>query len=232
MRAALAAGAQCASEPEADGARDRPVAPAVEPVLKRPFDFVLALTGIILSAPVWLAIALAIKLEDGGPVLYVQQRWGKNREGFTAYKFRSMVANADEKWGSLQATEDDPRITRMGKLLRATALDEMPQLLNILKGDMSFVGPRALPMNEVQVREEGDGLPDKEIPGFDERLRVRPGLTGIAQIYAPRDVPRKEKFEYDLVYIRKQSFVYDLRLIILSFLITFRGRGEVRAKKI
>jgi lipopolysaccharide/colanic/teichoic acid biosynthesis glycosyltransferase len=232
MRTALADRTSRAVEAGDARSRDLPLAPAREPVFKRPFDFLLALTGIILSAPLWLAIAVAIKFEDAGPILYIQERWGRNRKGFMAYKFRSMVAEADAQWGSLQATEDDPRITRIGKLLRATALDEMPQLLNILKGDMSFVGPRALPINEVQVREEGDSLPDQEIPGFDERLRVRPGLTGITQIYAPRDVPRKEKFEYDLVYTRKQSLLFDLKLIALSFLITFRGKWEVREKKI
>lgn len=232
MRAAVADPGSHAVQGEAASTDTLPLPSIKEPALKRPFDVVLALAGIILSTPLWLAIAAAIKLEDAGPVLYVQERWGRNRKSFMAYKFRSMVADADERWGSLQATVDDPRITRIGKLLRATALDEMPQLLNILKGDMSFVGPRALPMNEVQVREDGDSIPDEEIPGFDERLRVRPGLTGITQIYAPRDVPRREKFEYDLVYIRRQSFLYDLKLIILSFLITFRGKWEAREEKI
>jgi len=101
------------------------------------------------------------------------------------YKFRMMIVNADGKFGRFQAIENDPRITRVGKFLRATSLDEMPQILNIWKGEMSWVGPRALPINEVQVKEENGSLPDEEIPGFDLRCRVRPGLTGMAQVYAP-----------------------------------------------
>ena len=144
------------------------------------------------------------------------------------YKFRTMIPNADR---TVQATADDPRITRVGRILRATAFDEIPQLLNIWKGEMSLVGPRALPINERQVRENSDELPDEQIPGFEERLRVRPGLTGVAQIWAPRDVPRRHKFKYDLVYLRKQSFWLDLKLIALSFWITFRASWEARGKK-
>jgi len=97
-------------------------------------------------------------------------------------------------------------ITRIGKFLRATSLDEMPQILNIWKGEMSWVGPRVLPMNEVQVKEGNGHISDEAIPGFDLRCRVRPGLTGMAQVYAPRDVPRRHKFRYDLIYIQNQSF--------------------------
>jgi lipopolysaccharide/colanic/teichoic acid biosynthesis glycosyltransferase len=116
-------------------------------------------------------------------------------------------------------------------MLRATAFDEIPQLLNIWKGEMSFVGPRMLPINERQHREKSGEAEDEKIPGFKERLQVLPGLTGIAQIYAPRDVPRRSKFRYDLLYIRRQSFWLDLRLILLSFWITFRGAWERRGKK-
>jgi lipopolysaccharide/colanic/teichoic acid biosynthesis glycosyltransferase len=202
-----------------------------EPLLKRLFDAVLAATGLALSAPLWLVIAAAIKLEDGGPVLYIQDRWGRGKSQFKALKFRSMVTNADLEWGAVQAGRDDPRITRVGRFLRATALDEMPQLWNILTGDMSFVGPRALPINERQVQEAGEHVADDRIPGFEERLRVRPGLTGVAQVYAPRDVPRAEKFRQDVFYVENQSFVLDLKLILLSFLITFRGKWEERGAK-
>src|SRR5262249_29079049 len=132
---------------------------------------------------------------------------------------------------NVQETEDDSRITRVGRILRATALYEMPQLLNIWKGGMSFVGPRALPMNERQVREDGVEISDEQIAGFEDRLRVRPGLTGIAQIWAPRDIPRRHKFKYDLFYLKKQSCGLDLKLMALSFWITFRGGGEVRGRK-
>jgi lipopolysaccharide/colanic/teichoic acid biosynthesis glycosyltransferase len=196
--------------------------------LKRPFDALLSGLGLALSAPLWGLIALAIKLEDGGPVFFRQERWGQGKRPMRVYKFRTMIPNADS---TLQATQHDPRITRVGHILRATALDEMPQLLNIWQGEMSFVGPRALPMNERQVNEDSGELPDEQIPGFAERLRVRPGLTGVAQIWAPRDVPRRHKFKYDLFYLKKQSFWLDLKLIALSFWITFRARWEVRGQK-
>jgi lipopolysaccharide/colanic/teichoic acid biosynthesis glycosyltransferase len=200
---------------------------ATEPWLKRPFDAALSGLGMLLSAPLWGLIALAIKLEDGGPVFFRQERWGRGQQPIRVYKFRTMRPNANR---TMQATEDDPRITRIGRLLRATALDEMPQLLNIFTGEMSFVGPRALPLNERQVQEAAE-VPDEQIPGFADRLRVRPGLTGIAQIWAPRDVPRRQKFRYDLLYLKKQSFWLDLKLIALSVWITVRGCWEVRGRK-
>ncbi|MDA2932711.1 sugar transferase [Acidobacteria bacterium AH-259-D05] len=198
-----------------------------EPHLKRVIDFLLSSFGLVISAPLWLVFSALIKLGDGGPVFYSQERWGKEKKGITVYKFRTMIPEADRIYGSMQASQDDPRVTRVGKLLRATALDELPQLLNIWKGEMSFVGPRALPMNEVQHREKGF-LSDEGIPGFDVRCQVRPGLTGIAQIYAPRDVPRRHKFKYDLIYINNQSLWLDLRLILASFWITFKAKWEAR----
>jgi lipopolysaccharide/colanic/teichoic acid biosynthesis glycosyltransferase len=198
-----------------------------EPRFKRPFDAALAGLGMLLSAPLWGLIALAIKMEDSGPVFFRQERWGQGQQPMRVYKFRTMRLDADR---TVQATEDDPRITRIGRLLRAMALDEMPQLLNIFTGEMSFVGPRALPINERQVQEAAE-VADEQIPGFAERLRVRPGLTGIAQIWAPRDIPRRQKFRYDLLYLKKQSFWLDLKLIALSVWITVRGRWEVRGRK-
>ena len=198
---------------------------------KRIFDWIFASLALMGSFPLWLLFSLAIKIEDGGPVLYPQRRWGKGKKPVDIYKFRTMVVEADKQFGSLQARKDDPRITCVGRFLRATSLDEMPQILNIWKGEMSWVGPRALPMNEIQVQEENGHVPDDAIPGFDLRCEVRPGLTGVAQIYAPRDVPRRHKFRYDLVYIHNQSFLLDLKLIALSFWITFRGKWEHRGKK-
>jgi len=199
--------------------------------LKRSFDFFFATLALGISFPLWFIFAIVIKLGDGGPILYPQRRWGKDKKPINVYKFRTMVVDADKKFGPVQAQENDPRITRVGRLLRATSLDEMPQILNIWKGDMSWVGPRALPMNEVQVKEENGHLPDDAIPGFDLRCKVRPGLTGMAQVYAPRDVPRRHKFRYDLIYIQNQSSWLDLKLIALSFWITFRGKWESRNRK-
>jgi len=198
--------------------------------LKRAFDVALAAAGLFLSAPLGLLIAAAIKLEDGGPVLLGQERVGRGGRPFRAWKFRSMVPDADRRFGPVQAAERDGRITRVGRVLRATALDELPQLWNILRGDMSFVGPRPLLPAEVEVRGDGRAVPLEEIPGFEERHRVRPGLTGLAQVYAPRDVPRRHKFRLDRLYVRRQSFLLDLKLVLLSFWITFRGKWEDRSR--
>jgi lipopolysaccharide/colanic/teichoic acid biosynthesis glycosyltransferase len=185
----------------------------------------------VASAPVWALIALAVKLQDGGPVFFPQERWGRDQTRMRVLKFRTMIPDANAAGVTVQATEHDPRITPVGRLLRATALDELPQLLNIWKGEMSFVGPRALPINERQQREDDGDLEDEKIPGFHERLQVPPGLTGIAQIFAPRDVPRRQKFRYDLLYVKRQSFWLDLKLVALSFWITFRGTWERQGSK-
>ena len=202
-------------------------------LLKRPFDIFVAFVGLLIASPLWLVFAIAIKLEDRGPILFLQDRWGKDKGKIRVFKFRTMVPNAVERFGNMQAQENDPRVTKVGRFLRATSLDEMPQLLNIAKGDMSWVGPRALPIDEIQVREEGGGdLPDEAIPGFEARSKLRPGLTGIAQIFAPRDVPRQQKYQYDAIYASSQSLWLDIRLILVSLLITLRARWEARGSKL
>jgi lipopolysaccharide/colanic/teichoic acid biosynthesis glycosyltransferase len=197
---------------------------------KRTLDVLLSGAGLILSLPIWAAIALAIKLDDGGDVFYSQPRVGEGGRIFRVFKFRSMVPDADAR-GAHQAAAGDPRITRVGHWLRATAMDELPQLWSIFRGDMSFVGPRALRPGEIEVSGGGQLVALEAVPGFDERCRVPPGLTGVAQIYAPRDIPRRQKFRYDRVYIRRRSIWLDLRLILLSFWITFRGTWEARGRK-
>jgi len=198
---------------------------------KRLLDILLAGCGLILSAPVALLIAGAIKLEDGGPIFYTQERVGRRGRHFLALKFRSMVADAEARVGPVQAVENDARVTRVGRLMRATAMDELPQLWNIFRGDMSFVGPRALRPGEIEVNGRGSMERLEEVPGFLARCAVVPGLTGVAQIYAPRDITRRHKFRYDRLYIRRQSFWLDVRLILLSFWITFRGTWEARERK-
>ena len=197
---------------------------------KRALDVLLAGSGLIVSAPLWAAIAAAIKLESPGPVFFGQARVGERGRTFQALKFRSMVEDA-ERDGPRQASEHDPRVTRVGRVLRATAMDELPQLWNIFRGDMSFVGPRALRPGELEVKGGGEVVALEAVPGFEERTSVRPGLTGLAQIYAPRDVLRYQKFRYDKLYVRRQSFALDIRLILLSFWITARGTWEVRGRK-
>jgi lipopolysaccharide/colanic/teichoic acid biosynthesis glycosyltransferase len=194
-------------------------------MFKRLFDIVLSGLGLVISSPLWATFAMAIKLEDGGPIFYAQSRVGKGCKEFQSVKFRSMVPDSDSKWGAIPAAERDPRITRVGRLLRATALDELPQLWNIFRGDMSFVGPRP----------EWSELVKKfrvEIPDFDRRHVVSPGLTGIAQIYGHSELPRRQKLRYDLIYIKRQSFWLDLCLVSISFLVTFTGKWEERSAKL
>jgi lipopolysaccharide/colanic/teichoic acid biosynthesis glycosyltransferase len=201
-----------------------------EPLLKRPFDVALAILMLVASAPGWAAVALAIKIEDRGPIFYRQERWGRHRTRFQVLKFRSMVPSSDREFGVRQATVDDKRVTRVGRFLRATGLDELPQLINILRGDMSFVGPRALATDE----RNQDGVPIHYdgTPGFSTRLLVRPGLTGLATIYLPKDASSLVKFRTDLLYVRRLSFWLDVRLVALSFWISFRGKWETRSKKV
>jgi len=193
-------------------------------MLKRGFDILLSGLGLITSLPLWGLISLAIKLQDAGPVLYRQQRVGRDGRLFTGFKFRSMVPESDQKWGALPAAANDPRITRVGKLLRATAMDELPQLWNIWRGDMSFVGPRPEWVELVKRFR-------LEIPRFDLRHRVRPGLTGLAQVYGHSEMSRRNKLRYDVLYARRQSFWLDVRLVLLSFAVTFSGRWELRQAK-
>jgi lipopolysaccharide/colanic/teichoic acid biosynthesis glycosyltransferase len=201
-------------------------------MIKRVFDASLAGVGLLVSVPFWCVIPLAIKLEDGGSVLYPQARVGLDGRVFDALKFRSMRPNAEALTGPVQAVEHDPRVTRVGRVLRATAMDELPQLWNILRGDMSFVGPRPLRPGEVEVRGDGQLIALAEIPGYQERHSVRPGLTGLTQVYAPRDISRTSKFRLDRLYLKRASFWLDLRLILLSFWITGRGAWEARDRKV
>ena len=200
--------------------------------LKRPFDITLSFIGIIISLPLWALIAFLIWLEDRCPIFYLQERVGKKGRIFKALKFRSMVKDAEKEKEPVQAVIDDPRITRAGKFLRATALDELPQLVNIFKGEMSFVGPRALRPEEKEVEGSANVRELSEIPGYQRRHVVRPGLTGLTQIYLPTYASRHRKFRYDLLYIKKQSFWLDLKLISLSFWISFRGKWESKKKKV
>jgi lipopolysaccharide/colanic/teichoic acid biosynthesis glycosyltransferase len=196
---------------------------------KRAFDFMLGLTGLMLSLPLWVIIPFAIYLDDSGPVFFKQKRVGKGGKSFNVIKFRTMKVGA-EKLGVIDL-ENDPRVTNTGRVLRATALDELPELINILRGDMSFVGPRPLPFAI-------DGPQKKRyptlahVPGYDLRIRVRPGLTGIAVVYASKDISHRQRFRYDALYIYNMSFWFDMKLILLSFWVSFRGAWEQRGRKV
>ena len=186
----------------------------VQRVVKRTMDIVLCAIAMVVAAPIMLAVAAAIKLEDGGPVFYKQDRLTRGGREFKILKFRSMIVDAEKYAGAVLASGDDPRITRVGKVIRATRLDELPQLLNILKGDMSIVGPRP----------ERKCLADeitKELPEFPYRLKVRGGLTGYAQIFGKYNTSAYDKLRLDLIYIENYSLLLDFKLIILTLRIIF-----------
>jgi lipopolysaccharide/colanic/teichoic acid biosynthesis glycosyltransferase len=193
--------------------------------MKRLFDIALSGVGLVVSSPFWLLFSLLVKGEDRGPVFYGQTRVGRGGRTFRVLKFRSMVVDAEKATGAVWASQNDPRVTRVGRLLRATAMDELPQLWNIFKGDMSFVGPRA---ERPELVEEFA----RSIRNYRSRFGVRPGLTGIAQVYGQYDTPARKKLKYDRLYIKNASLLLDLKLIALSFLITFTGKWEHRGKKV
>lgn len=180
-----------------------------------------------MSLPLWFIFALAIWLEDRGPIFYLQERVGKNGRIFKGMKFRSMKAGAEDGIGPIQAKEDDPRVTKVGGFLRKTAMDELPQLLNILKGDMSFVGPRALRPTEIESTDSSCAKTIFQIPGFEMRSSLQPGLTGVAQVFASRNLAREEKFKYDLWYVDNMNFWLDIRLIVRSILTTLKARWDI-----
>lgn len=184
-------------------------------IIKRLFDIICSLISIIILSPVFILISLLIKIEDPkGKILFSQDRCGKNGEIFKMYKFRSMVHNAEELLEDLQKMnemsgpvfkiKEDPRITRVGKFIRKTSLDELPQIINILNGDMSFVGPRPPLVNEVKQYNEYQ----------IQRLLVKPGLTCIWQVSGRNNIDFDEWIELDLKYIKERSLILDLILII------------------
>jgi len=190
-------------------------------MLKRAFDATLAGVGLILSSPLWLVFASLIKLEDGGPIFFAQDRVGLGGRPFDALKFRSMRPDAEALTGAIQASEHDPRVTRIGRFMRATAMDELPQLWNILRGDMSFVGPR--PERPFFVEQLS-----QEIPFYQQRHAVKPGITGWAQVkyrYGSSLEDAMEKLRYDLYYIKHLSIVFDLTIVLDTVKVILFGKG-------
>ena len=196
-------------------------------MIKRVFDILLSCIGLIFLSPLWVLFSSAIWLEDRGPIFYFQERVGKDGNIFKSIKFRSMIPEAEKDLGPVQAQKNDPRDTKIGWVLRKMAMDELPQLINILKGDMSFVGPRALRPAEIESNNASQVTSIFEIPGFKKRSSIRPGLTGVAQVFVSRNLTREEKFKYDLWYIDNMSFWLDIKLIAKSILTTFRARWDI-----
>lgn len=195
-------------------------------VVKRIFDFIFSLIAIILFSPILLIISILIKVDDPkGPVIYVSDRVGKNGKIFKFYKFRSMCVDADKQYSELLDTnetggptfkmKDDPRVTRVGRFIRKTSLDELPQIFNIIKGDMSFIGPRPPMLREIE------SYPDYPM----ERLSVLGGLSCYWQIMGRSSIDFKGMIELDLKYIKERSILTDIKILFLTIPAVFRGDG-------
>lgn len=195
--------------------------------LKRFFDIVLCSLGVILLSPVWLIIAIAIKCDSKGPVFFRQDRLTKNGRIFKMYKFRSMVVNAEQMGAGIFNYENDPRVTKVGRFLRNTSIDELPQLLNVIKGDLSIVGPRPAVTYELG---DYETLNKK----YKKRFSVRGGITGLAQVKGRNENSWEEKVGYDNQYIdlfRKQGLWLDIKILFLTIAKVFRSKDIYEQKE-
>ena len=198
---------------------------------KRLFDIVVSGGALLALSPVIVLISLAIKLNDKGPIFFIQERVGKNRRNFRCYKFRTMVLNAESKGNGLKVTADDWRITRVGRLLRLWTLDEIPQLINVLKGEMSIVGPRPWVPAEAAYCSPDDA----------RRFNFKPGMAGWAWIHGRNRLPWDERVRLDLCYVDRWSLGFDMAILSKAFVLLFRrdgvygletGRGNSNAERI
>ena len=187
-------------------------------IYKRTLDIGTSFIGLIIGIPFLIVFGALIKLEDKGPIFYKQERLGKNEKYFYVYKLRSMRVDAEKIGGAQWAQKNDPRITNVGAFIRKTRIDEIPQLLNILKGDMSIIGPRP-------ERPELTYKFNREIPGFINRLIIKPGLTGWAQVNGGYDMTPEEKIIWDIEYINNRSFMLDMKIILKTIRVIFTGEG-------
>jgi|TARA_R100000005_G_scaffold95109_1_gene75398 exopolysaccharide biosynthesis polyprenyl glycosylphosphotransferase len=196
--------------------------PLWEKTVKRVFDILVSLVMLLLTLPFLILIGLAIRLSSPGPAIYRQKRVGRNGKIFTIYKFRTMLDNAEKHSGPTWATKDDPRVTKLGYWLRKLRIDEVPQFLNVLKGDMSLVGPRPERPHFVEQF-------STQIPLYTRRLRVRPGITGWAQVKWKYDTSLddvKEKTKFDLFYIENASLRMDAKILINTMITVIKGKGQ------
>ncbi|RST59496.1 sugar transferase [Siminovitchia terrae] len=186
-------------------------------IVKRLIDIIFSVIGLVISVPLIIFFGVLIKVETPGPVFYTQERVGLNGKLFNVIKLRSMVNDA-ERNGAQWAQKNDPRVTKVGHFIRKTRIDELPQFINILKGDMSLVGPRPeRPNFTIQF--------NQQIPGFITRLSIKPGLTGLAQVNGGYDISPKEKFELDRQYIENLGLITDLKIILKTVAVCFNGNG-------
>ena len=181
-------------------------------------DIISSIIGLIIGIPIMIFFGILIKLEDKGPIFYKQERLGKDKKIFSVYKLRSMKIDAESIGGAQWASKNDPRVTKVGGFIRKTRIDEIPQLINILKGEMSLIGPRP----------ERPSLTYKfneDIPGFIDRLSIKPGLTGLAQVNGGYEMTPKEKLEWDLEYIKNRSIAMDIKILIMTIKVVITGDG-------
>lgn len=186
-------------------------------IIKRLLDIVFSITLLLITFPILIIFCLIIKIESPGPVLYFQERVGFNGMYFNVIKLRSMYIDAEAN-GAQWAQKSDSRITKVGLFIRKTRIDEIPQLINVIIGDMSIVGPRPeRPVFTAQFHEE--------VPGFVSRLQIKPGLTGLAQVNGGYDISPAEKLKFDLYYIENKSLKLDLKILMKTIVIVFTGAG-------
>ena len=196
-------------------------------ITKRTLDLIIAVVGLMVIMPIWLVTALLIRIESQGKIFFRQERVGRNQEIFKMYKFRTMIEGAQNLGSGLFSYENDPRITRVGQKLRRSSLDETPQLLNIIKGNMSIVGPRPPVIGELEIEHD---LPES----YENRFTVLPGITGLAQISGRNALNWKDKIEFDLVYIEKfknLGIVLDLTIILKTIFIVIARKNIVEKEK-
>ena len=191
---------------------------------KRMIDILFSLVGLILFSPICIIIAILIKLTSKGPVIFKQERIGKNGKVFKMYKFRSMIQNAEKTGSGVYSGKDDPRVTKIGKILRKTSLDELPQMWNILTGSMSFIGPRP-------VLTYHPWTYDKYTKEQLKRFSVRPGITGWAQIHGRKTVEWNERLKYDVYYVEHLSFLLDLKIFFITIKKVILSEGNENTKK-
>jgi lipopolysaccharide/colanic/teichoic acid biosynthesis glycosyltransferase len=186
-------------------------------------DYVISFTAIVLASPLLILIAALVKLTSPGPVIYRQERVGKNGRNFLMLKFRTMSQDAEKGTGAVWAKQNDPRVTPIGGILRKAHLDELPQLFNVLKGEMSIVGPRPERPEIVMTLKE-------TIQDYEKRLQVLPGITGLAQVFHRYDetiADVRKKVKYDLLYIKKMCWLAEMRILALTCVVMLTGK-EVR----
>jgi len=185
---------------------------------KRLIDVVGSIFLLVLLSPILILAAVSILISSGSPVFFTQERIGRGMKPFEVIKFRTMVRDAEKVTGPVLATEDDPRVTRLGRVLRKFRIDELPQLVNILRGEMSFVGPRPERWHFIEEYLE-------TIPGYRERFKVKPGATGLAQVNGSYATTPERKLKYDLIYMYHQSLLMDLQIVFETLRVVLTGRG-------